>query len=339
MIRFQDPELLLVLFVIPLLVYRYFIEQNRRKGSIRYSDISVLKAIRPSWSLKLRHLLIALRALGLAALILAFVRPQSGRASREMLTEGVDIVLTVDVSGSMEAKDLDENRKIRLEVCKEVVADFIKTRSNDRIGMVVFAGESFTQCPLTLDYGVLLNFLRYVQILMRTEDGTPMIEDGTAIGTAIANSVNRLRETKAKSKVIVLLTDGVNNRGEIDPLTAADAGAALGIKIYTIGAGSEGTIMQRVDGFLGSHYVPVRVEIDEETLRKIADITGGRYYRATSEEKLKQIYQEIGELEKTEIKTKEHIEYTELFQYFLWPGLALLLIEVVLGNTRFRRIP
>ena len=344
MIRFQNPELLLLLLILPGLVYRYLREEKRRKGSVRFSDIGVLKRLRPSRSLRFRHSLIVLRVLGLGLSVLALARPQSGTRNREILTEGVDIVLAVDVSSSMQATDLDQGTKTRLAVCRRVVADFVRGRPDDRLGMVVFAGESFTQCPLTLDHGILLDFLRHVNILMALDPkdlgGTAMIEDGTAIGTALATAMNRLRETKAKGKVIVLLTDGVNNKGEIDPITAARAAAALKVKVYTIGAGSEGTIMQRVtDPLFGSRYVPVRVEIDEETLREIARITGGRYYRATSEKSLERIYREISELEKTEIKTKEYVKYTELFGYFLLPGLFLLLVEIVLGNTRFRRIP
>jgi len=344
MIRFQNPILFLLLLVLPGLVYRYLCEEKRRRGSVRFSDLGVLKRLRPSRSLWLRHSLIVLRILGLSLAILAIARPQSGTRNREILTEGVDIVLAIDVSTSMQATDLNHGTKTRLAVCKKVVSDFVRGRTDDRLGMVVFAGESFTQCPLTLDHGILLNFLGHVNILMALDpddvQSTAMVEDGTAIGTALATATNRLRETKAKSKIVVLLTDGVSNKGEIDPITAAKAAAALRVKVYTIGAGSEGTIMQRItDPIFGSRYVPVQVEIDEETLQEIARITSGRYYRATTERSLERIYREISELEKTEIKAKEYVEYTELFGHFLLPGLVLLLIEIVLGNTRFRRIP
>ena len=333
MIRFQNPEWLLLLLIVPVLIYRYVRRERRKQGSIRFPDLGTLKRIPPSALLMLRHSLIAFRCLAIALLALALARPQSGREGREILTQGIDIVLGIDVSSSMEAKDLDHQRKSRLDVCKEVVTQFVQGRANDRLGLVVFAGESYTQCPLTLDYGIFLDFLGSVQIA--DEDW-----DGTAIGTGIATAVNRLRKSEAQSRVIVLLTDGVNNRGEIDPITAAKAAQALDIRIYTIGAGSEGTIMRQVDGgIFGPRLVPVKVVIDEETLKQVADITGGRYYRATSEKKLEEIYREIGEMEKTEIKTRDYVDYTELFPLFLWPGLVLLGLEVALGNTRFRRIP
>ena len=333
MMRFQDPAWLLLLGVIPLLIYRYVHRERQKQGSIRYSDLGALKQVRPSLALRLRHSLIVFRCLGLTLLIAALARPQSGREGREILSQGIDIVLGIDVSSSMEAKDLGEQRKTRLEVCKEVVSQFVRGRTNDRLGLVVFAGESYTQCPLTLDYGVFLSFLDAVQIADESWDGT-------AIGMGIATAVNRLRKLEAKSKVIILLTDGVNNRGEIDPLTAAKAAQAVGIRIYTIGAGSKGTIMQQVDGgIFGPRYVPKPVEIDEETLKEIARTTGGRYYRATSERKLEEIYREIGEMEKTEVKTRDYVDYTERFAWLLWPGLVLLALEIVLGNTRLRRIP
>ena len=330
MFRFQDPIHLLFLLVIPALVILYIRKETRKKGSLRFPDVGAFKQVRPSVWLKWRHILVALRCAGLCLLTLALARPQFGQRSREVLTQGIDIVLAIDVSTSMEAKDLD-SRKTRLDVCKEAVAQFIKGRNNDRIGMVIFAGESFTQCPLTLDYGVLLTLLNSVQ--------TGMVEDGTAIGMGVATAVNRLRGTSAKSKIVVLLTDGVNNKGEIDPITAAKAAAAVGVKIYTIGAGSAGTIMQRVDGLFGPRYVPVQVEIDEKVLQEIAQTTGGRYYRATDSRKMEDVYSEISRLEKTDIKTKEYEEYSELFGYFLGPNLMLVALEVALANTRLRRIP
>ncbi|HCR16887.1 MAG TPA: aerotolerance regulator BatA [Candidatus Latescibacteria bacterium] len=332
MIRFQDPTLLLLLILLPVLIYRYIHRERQKRGSIRFSSIGLLKRIRPSLTLRLRHSLIVFRCLALGLLILALARPQSGREGREILTDGIDIVLALDVSGSMDYKDLDPS-KTRLQVSKEVVAQFVEGRANDRLGLVVFAGESYMQCPLTLDYGIFLGFLNETQLADETWDGT-------AIGTGIATAVNRLRSSVAKSKVVILLTDGVNNKGEIDPLTAANAAKALGIRIYTIGAGSEGTITQEIPGgFFGPRRVQVKVEIDEETLEKVADLTGGIYYRATSDEKLVEIYNEIGEMEQTEIKTRDYVNYTELFPAFLWPVLVLLGAEVLLGSTRFRRIP
>jgi Ca-activated chloride channel family protein len=237
----------------------------------------------------------------------------------------------MDVSRSMLAEDFKPNNRLQAE--KIVAEEFIKGRINDRIGMVVFAGESFTQCPLTLDYGVLLTLLKDVKIADQNWDGT-------AIGMGIANAVNRLRDSKAKSKIIILLTDGVNNKGQIDPVTAARIAQALKIKIYTIGAGTEGTAMYPVDDpVFGRRYVPMEVKIDEKVLREIARITGGKYYRATNTKKLRVIYKEIGEMEKTKIEVNEYTRYTELFLYYLAIGLLLLLVEVVLRNTYFRTIP
>ena len=333
MIRFQDPELLVLLAVIPVLVYRYVHRERQKRASIRFSSLAAFRGIRPSFMLVLRHSLIVFRCLALLLLVVALARPLSGREGREVLTQGIDIVLALDVSSSMEAKDLDHQKKTRLEVCREVVAQFVEGRVNDRLGLVVFAGEAYTQCPLTLDYGVFRGFLDAVQIAEESWDGT-------AIGTGIAVAVNRLRKSEAKSKVVILLTDGVNNRGEIDPITAAKAAEAVGVRIYTIGAGSMGTVMQKVDGgIFGPRLVPVKVEIDEETLREVASTTGGRYYRATSEKKLEEIYDEIGEMERVEIKTRDYVDYKDLFPLFLWPGIVLLGAEVLLTHTRFRRIP
>ena len=328
--RFANTYFLIFLLVIPLIVYRYFYVKRAKVGSIRFSDLGTVKQIRRSLSLRLRHILIVLRILVIALLVLAMARPQSGEKGEEILTEGVDIILAIDVSSSMKAEDFKP--KNRLHVAKQVVADFIRGRKNDRLGMVVFAAKSFTQCPLTLDYGILLNFLDQVEI--------GIIEDGTAIGMAIANCVNRLRDSDAKSKVVILLTDGINNRGEIDPITAASTAKATGVKIYTVGAGKRGSALYPVDDpIFGRRYVRMPVEIDEETLQEIARTTGAKYYRATDGEALAKIYKEIGEMEKTEIKTKEYIRYTELFWFFLLPAMVLLGGEIVLANTRFRKIP
>jgi Ca-activated chloride channel family protein len=252
-------------------------------------------------------------------------RPQAGRERRELSAEGVDILLTLDVSSSMEAKDLGSRN--RLEIAKEVVAEFIRGRQSDRLGLVVFAGESFTQCPLTLDYDILLSFVQGIQI---ADDSW----DGTAIGMALANACNRLRDSQAKSKVVVLLTDGVNNAGELEPLTAADAAAAVGIRVYTIGVGSN-------QASLASPLLFRRqgAEFDETALQEVARRTGGQYFRATSQKKLQEIYREIAALETTPIKDQVRVDYAERYAYLLWPGLLLLLGELALANTRFRRIP
>jgi Ca-activated chloride channel family protein len=325
-LRFADPEWLLLLLLLPLLLYRYLAGLRRAGGGLRFPDLEVLAAAGPTLWTRLRHCLIALRLLGLACLVLAMARPQAGRERREMSAEGVDILLTLDVSSSMEARDLGSRN--RLEIAKEVVAEFVRGRQSDRLGLVIFAGESFTQCPLTLDYDILLSFVQGIQI---ADDSW----DGTAIGMALANACNRLRESQAKSKVVVLLTDGVNNAGEVEPLTAADAAAAVGIRVYTIGVGSNQAslasplLFRRAQG----------AEFDEATLQEVARRTGGRYFRATSREKLQEIYREIAALETTPIKDQVRVDYAERYAYLLWPGLLLLLGELALAHTRFRRLP
>ena len=331
-IRFENPEWLLLLLLLPVLLYSYVRAHRGRRSSVQFSDLGVLRRATASLWTKLRHGLLVLKILGLGCLIAAMARPQAGREVREISGEGIDIMLTLDISSSMELNDLDEGQKSRLQVAKEVVADFIAGRHSDRIGMVVFAGESFTQCPLTLDYGVLLEFLQGVEIASEEWDGT-------AIGMALINACNRLRDSDAESKVIILLTDGVNNAGEVEPLTAAEVAAAVGIRVYTIGVGSDGEIRRPVRGVFGTRYQTVQVEIDEETLQEVATRTGGQYFRATSEEKLEAIYREIGELEATEIKSEIHLNYSERFAYFLYAGLGLLLVEMLLAHTRFRSLP
>ncbi len=331
MIRFANPELLVLLLLIPPMVYWYIKKQHRREGSLRYSHVGVIKSVSQAPSKKYRHILFILRTGVLTLLIIAFARPQSSSKEEEIITEGIDIILAMDISSSMKAEDLARGKN-RLDVTKEVASQFITGRTNDRIGMVVFSGRSFTQCPLTMDYGILLKFLNEIYI--------GMIEDGTAIGMAIANSTNRLRDSKAKSKVVILLTDGRNNRGEIDPLTAAQVAAALGVRIYTIGAGTRGKAPYPIeDPFFGKRYQYIDVDIDEDILKKIADLTKGQYFRATDKTSLEQIYREIGEMEKTKIEVKQYTRYQELFVNLLYLALGVLVLEIILANTRFRKIP
>ncbi len=331
MFHFADPWYLLALMVVPVMIFRYLKESGINSGKLKYSDIRLLRNLGETLKQRLRHLLFLMRVSAIILFIIALARPQSSSKEEKISTEGVDIVLAMDVSSSMLAEDFKPNN--RLQAAKIVAEEFIKGRINDRIGMVVFAGESFTQCPLTLDYGVLLSLLKEVKIADQNWDGT-------AIGMGIANAVNRLRDSKAKSKIIILLTDGVNNKGQIDPITAARIAQALKIKIYTIGAGTEGTAMYPVDDpVFGRRYVPMEVKIDEKVLKEIARITGGKYFRATNTKKLREIYKEIGEMEKTKIEVNEYTRYTELFLYFLTAGLFLLLIELVLRNTYFKTIP
>jgi Ca-activated chloride channel family protein len=262
--------------------------------------------------------------------IMALARPQQRIEEEEILTEGVDIIVALDASGSMAAEDFEPRN--RLYVAKLVVSRFIEGLKHDRVGLVVFAGKAFTKCPLTLDYGALFNVLEGVQL------GT--IEDGTAIGNALATCMNRLRESKAKSKVIILVTDGVNNRGEVQPLDAAQMARTLGMKIYTIGVGNYGTARFPVnDPNYGKVYVDLPVEIDEASLTKIADLTGGIYYRATDRPSLEKIFQKIGELEKTRIEVKTYTHYKEQFPGLLTVALGMAIVATIAGHTRFAKIP
>lgn len=327
--RLAEPYFLALLLLIPLLVFWYIRRRRGRGATIRFSHLRFAKEVSKSKFQRTRHVLFVMRIVVIALLILAFARPQSGVKGEDVITQGIDIMMAIDISSSMLAEDIKPNR---VEAAKAVVADFIKGRKNDRIGMVVFAGEAYTQCPLTLDYGVLLGFMDEIKV--------GMIEDGTAIGMGLATAVNRLRNSEAKSKVIILVTDGRNNRGEIDPITAAQTAQAFDIRVYTIGAGTRGSAMYPVqDPFFGKRYVPMKVDIDEGTLRKIAEMTKGQYFRATDRQSLSHIYKEIDEMEKTKIKVKEYTRYSELFYYLVALAGLLLLTEIVLANTRFRKIP
>lgn len=324
---FSSPEwLLLILLAICLFIWR----RRRRGGSLKYSNIGLVKGAKPSNRAVIFSMLAWLELIGLIILSIAAARPRAGSVREETYTEGVDIVMVMDISSSMRAEDFKP--KNRLKAAKIVAADFIQGRSNDRIALVVFAAKAFTQCPLTLDYGVLLDFLKGIEI--------GQIEDGTAIGTAIATGLNRLRDSSAKSKVIILLTDGINNRGQIDPITSAQAAKALGIKIYTIGAGKKGYALYPVDDpFFGTRHVRMPVEIDENTLMQIAQISGGTYFRATDTKNLRKIYSEIDKLEKTKIEVHHFTRYRELFPFLIILGSIFLLLDVILSNTFFRKLP
>ena len=328
MIQFADPIFLWLLLALPLVAYMMF--RRRREAAIKFSDITLLRNVRKSRRVKNRKVLQAFRLLALALLIIAMARPQAGKKTTEVSSEGIDIMLALDISGSMKAEDFKPMN--RLVAAKEVIKEFIQGRQNDRIGLVIFSRQSFTQCPLTMDYGVLLNFLEQVDF--------GMIEDGTAIGMGIANAVNRLRNSEAKSRIIILLTDGVNNAGEIDPPTAAEIAKSLGIRVYTIGAGKLGKALYPVDDpIFGRRYVQLENEIDEKLLTQVAEITGGKYFRAKSEGMLRDIYQEISELEKTKFKVKEYLQFDQYFPYFLMAAALLLLLELLLRETLFRRLP
>lgn len=300
---------------------------------MRFSSLDNMKKLRRSTSLFLRHVLLFLRCLAIALFVMALARPQSGTKATEVTTEGIDIMLCLDTSGSMQALDFkwENERQNRLQVVKRVVGNFIKGRTNDRIGMVVFGEEAFTQCPLTLDYGVLLSFLDQVEI--------GMAGDSTAIGSALGTCVKRLKDLESKSKVVILLTDGRNNAGSLSPETAAEIAGTFSIKTYTVGVGTEGEVPFLVDTIFGKRYVYQRVDLDEDTLKELARITGGTYFKATDTKALEEIYNQIDQLEKTKVEVKEYMEYDELFRWFLMAGLACILLEIILANTRFRKIP
>ena len=329
MIQFANPEFLGLLIIVPLMIF-WYMRKRKTSGTVRFSNLGVLKSVGRSWRYTFRYFVFNGRILAVIFLIIAIARPQSGTTEEEVIAEGIDIILSLDISSSMLAEDFKPRN--RLEAAKVVAENFIKGRQNDRIGLVVFAAKSFTQCPLTLDYGILINFLRQVEI--------GLIEDGTAIGMAIANCVNRLRDSKAKSKVVILLTDGRNNRGQLDPITAAKVAQTMGVRIYTIGAGKRGEALYPIDDpIFGKRYVRLPVEIDEDILKEIAKLTSGRYFRATDRQSLAQIYDEIGEMEKTKIEVKEFTRYKELYVLYLLLSALFLLWEIILANTVFRTIP
>ena len=326
---FHNPHLLWLLTLL-LPAAGYYLYRLRKGGAaLRISSVAgVLKAPR-TVRYYLRHAPFVLRMAALATLVVALARPQSAEQNTRTNTDGIDIMLALDVSGSMLARDF---RPDRLEAAKEVAGSFISDRYGDRIGLVVFAGEAFTQSPLTADQSTLLTLLGRVR--------SGLIEDGTAIGNGLATAINRLRESDAKSKVIILLTDGVNNRGEIAPLTAAEIAKAQGIRVYTIGVGTEGMApYPAIDMFGNITFVNQKVEIDEKTLTAISDMTGGKYFRATDKAKLKAIYDEINQLEKSKVEVTEHVSYHELYLAWVLAALGLLLAEFLLANLVLKRIP
>jgi Ca-activated chloride channel family protein len=339
---FADPWLLWVLAIIMVLwlgawaLLPWLARRRRQAAAVRFSNIETLQRLRPSRTIMMRRLVLGLRLLAVILLMLGMARPQTGRTHSKVRTEGIDIVLVVDTSGSMQALDLDADRPIqsrrnRLEVVKTVVDSFVKKRENDQIGLVVFGSEAFTQCPLTLDHGIIASFLERLEIGMAGEQ--------TAIGSAIGTAIKRLKDSQAKSKVVVLLTDGRSNAGSLSPRKASEVAKTFDVKIYTIGAGTRGQAPFIVDSFFGEQVVYQAVEIDEATLKEVAERTGGAYFRAEDATALKAIYDQIDELEKTEITMHSYMEYNERFRWFVYPALALLLLEVVLLGTRFRKLP
>jgi len=331
-LRLHDPLALLLLLALPLVWWLR--RGNGHETTVRFPSLAALAAGPAGWRTHWRWLPLALRAAALVLLVFALARPQFGRTESRFTGLGIDIMLAVDISSSMLAEDftLEGQRANRLAAVKSVVKDFVGGRSGDRIGLVLFAGRPYTQCPLTLDHGWLQTNLE------RAEIG--MIEDGTAVGSALAIAARRLESSDAKSKVIILLTDGQNNAGRVSPDTAAEAARALGTKVYTIGTGTRGLAPYPGRDFFGNVvYQPVQVDIDEETLTRIADTTGGKYFRATDTASLQQVYEDIDQLERTEFEAPKFYDWRELYPWFLLPALLLLCFEVGLANTVLRRLP
>jgi len=315
------------LVIIPAMIVFYILKQQKVTAALRMPGLQSFSQTGTTFRHYLRHIFFALRTMAVGLLIIALARPQKSDKFQNVSTEGIDIVLAQDISGSMLARDFKPDR---LEAAKNIATEFISGRPYDRIGLVVFSGESFTQCPLTTDHAVLINLLREIQ--------SGMIEDGTAIGMGLATAVNRIKDSKAKSKVIILLTDGVNNKGEIAPATAAEIAKTFGIRVYTIGVGTQGVAPYPVQTPYGIQYQDMPVEIDEGILQKIAETTGGKYFRATDNNSLIQIYKEIDKLEKSKIDVKQ---FTKKQEKYLLPALiafCMLIFEIIARNTVFKNL-
>ena len=326
-IEFANPKLLWLLLLVPVLIVWYILRHKKQEASLSFSDLKGMVKLPKTWKAYLRHLLFALKMAALALLIVALARPQSSSTNSTSNIEGIDIVLAMDVSGSMLARDLKPDR---LTAAKNVASDFVQGRPGDRMGLVIFSGETFTQVPLTTDHGVMLNML--------AEMKNGLIDDGTAIGDGLATAISRLKDSEAISKVVILLTDGMNNAGSVDPYTAAEIAKLYGIRVYTIGVGSYGTAPYPVQTPFGTQIQQIKVEIDERLLSTIANSTGGKYFRATSNQKLDEIYQEIDQLERSKIEVTEFRRLHEEFYPLVAWALALLLLEFILRKTIFRTL-
>lgn len=326
--EFANPKYFLILVLLVPMILWYIFREKRSHADLQFSSLRAFKGMKHAGRVWLRHVLFVLKVLAIVFLVTALARPQSSNSWQTYSSEGIDIMLALDISGSMLARDFSPDR---LEAAKEVATKFILERPQDKIGLVVFAGESFTQCPLTTDQAVLVNLMRDVH--------SGMIEDGTAIGLGLANAVNRLKDSPGKSKVVILLTDGVNNRGVIAPVTAAELAKTYGIRVYTIGVGTYGEAPYPVQTPFGIQLQNMTVEIDEAVLKQIAAVTGGQYFRATDNDKLKQIYQEIDQLEKSKIEVKHFSKKQEQYFWFALIGMLLLISEGVLRYTLLRKIP
>ena len=326
--KFAHPEFFWLLLVVPVMAYFHFWRESRRTSDFRFPAVALLQSLDKTMRVRLRHLPFVLRVLAVGLLVVVLARPQKFDAETKRKVEGVDIILCMDMSTSMLAEDLKPNR---VEAAKKVAQEFVQGRTTDRIGIVPFQAVSWTQCPLTTDISVVVNIIGDLR--------SGMVEDGTAIGMALATSLNRLRESEAKSKVVVLLTDGQNNRGELDPVTAGQAAQALGIRVYTTGVGTRGYAPYPIETVFGKRYQNVPVTIDEDMLKEIATLTGGKYFRATDEKILRQVYQEIDKLERTKIDVEEYRRVAEVFSPYLLGALALLALELMLALWGFRKLP
>ncbi|HRI26667.1 MAG TPA: VWA domain-containing protein [Chitinophagales bacterium] len=324
-LTFANPLFLALLLLLPLAAVWQWRKYEQQYPELKMSGLGGVKGIGNSWKSRFRPFLTIFKIAALALLIVALARPQNRFSEEKITADGIDIMLSMDISGSMLARDFEPDR---LNAAKQMALEFIKSRKYDRIGLVVFAGESFTQCPATTDHTVLATQLQQIE--------SGMVEDGTAIGMGLATAVSRLQESKAKSKVIILLTDGVNNSGFIDPLTAAETALQTGVKVYTIGVGTQGYAPFPVQTIFGIQYQRMAVEIDETLLKKIADMTGGRYYRATENQSLRQIYEQINQLEKTKIEVARISRYTDKFHLFALLAALCLAMEILLRNTLFK---
>lgn len=330
--EFKTPLILLLIPV--LLALLYFYHRRRPSASFRFSSLSLMSQLETTWRLRWSFVPWILRILILVLLLIALAGPRKLLAQSKLTSEGIDIVLALDVSGSMSAEDyvINNQRISRLDIIKQTVEKFIEQRPDDRLGLVVFGSQAYTVCPLTTDHNWLLENLRQIRI--------GVIQDATAIGSGIATSLLRLKNSKAKSRIIVLLTDGVNNSGKIDPLTAAKTAQALGVKIYTIGAGTKGIVPFPVtDAFGNRYYENAQFDLDEDSLKKIAMMTGGEYFRAADTESLRHIYAEIDKLEKTKIDEKGYKQYEPLFGFYVLAAMVLLAVENILTNSLFLKIP
>lgn len=325
---FANPLYFLLLIPIPFVVYLYIRREKVNPATFTLSTTRALNDVSGGWRIKLRHLPFVLVVLAYILGVFAAARPRKYNASSSSSTEGIHIMMAMDISTSMLARDLQPNR---FEAAKEVAAYFINNRPNDNIGLVAFAGESFVQCPMTTDHATLLNLINSLEM--------GVIEDGTAIGNGIATSIGRLKDIEAKSKVVILLTDGANNAGAVTPRTATEMAEALGVRIYTIGVGSRGTAPYPVQTPFGVRYQNIEVDIDEPMLEYIAEATGGKYYRATDNESLKQIYDDIDELEKVKIKVETIKTHEELFVPFLLGAIVACVLALLGRMTFFRVVP